>query len=109
MVDDAATTGPGFGDADDRPPSAPSIVAGATARSRPPRGAVHHVPQPVALNCLDSASTPSSSAALDCAGNWGVVGSVIFNLPKTGPQTTNGSLADVPANGAWTVTISRHR
>ena len=48
---------------------------------------------------LDAGKHTVFVRALDAAGNWGVVGSVIFNLPKTGPQTTNGSVADVPANG----------
>jgi hypothetical protein len=43
---------------------------------------------------------------LDSAGNWGVIGSAVFNLPKTGPQTTNGSVVDSPANGASDVDIS---
>ena len=44
--------------------------------------------------------------ALDAAGNWGVIGSAILNLPKTGPQTTNGSATPTPANGSLDVAIS---
>ena len=43
---------------------------------------------------------------LDSAGNWGVVGSAILNLPKTGPQTTNGSLVDRPGERRRTGRIS---
>ncbi len=44
--------------------------------------------------------------AHDSVGNWGVVGGVIFNLPKTGPLTTNGSATPSPANGTLDVAIS---
>ncbi len=45
--------------------------------------------------------------ALDSAGNWGVVGSAILNLPKTGPQTTNGSARGRPGQrAARTSTVS---
>jgi len=44
--------------------------------------------------------------AHDTAGNWGVVGATIFNLPKTGPQTTNGSATPSPANGTLPVAIA---
>jgi len=44
--------------------------------------------------------------ARDAAGNWGVVGGVVFNLPKTGPQTTSGSATPTPANGTQDVAIS---
>ncbi len=42
----------------------------------------------------------------DAAGNWGVVGSVILNLAKTGPQTVAGSVSPNPANGKGNVTLS---
>ncbi|MGN6299565.1 MAG: multicopper oxidase domain-containing protein [Angustibacter sp.] len=44
--------------------------------------------------------------AQDSAGNWGVVGSAVLNLPKVGPQTTSGSAADNPTNGASDVDIT---
>lgn len=37
---------------------------------------------------------------LDSSGNWGAVGSVVLNLPKTGPSTTNGSAKPNPASAA---------
>ncbi len=44
--------------------------------------------------------------AKDAAGNWGVVGDVILSLPKTGPQTTNGTATPNPANGSVDVAVS---
>jgi FtsP/CotA-like multicopper oxidase with cupredoxin domain len=44
--------------------------------------------------------------ALDSAGNWGVVGSAVLNLPKVGPQTTSGSASPNPTNGADGVDIT---
>jgi FtsP/CotA-like multicopper oxidase with cupredoxin domain len=110
VIDDAVTTGAGFG----VPMSAtfgtvavtgahgviPVAPAG-NAPCAPPTG-----PIPVALSCLDAGKHTIFVRALDSAGNWGVVGSVIFNLPKTGPQTTNGSLSDTPANGKQDVALS---
>ena len=61
------------------------------------------------LDALDAGRHTVFVRALDSAGNWGVVGSAILNLPKTGPQTTNGSLADVPANGSQDVDDLGHR
>ena len=94
VIDDAVTVGPGFG----TPMSLPSsgvTVTGAT-------GTV----TTAALAALDAGRHTVFVRALDAAGNWGVVGSVILNLPKTGPQTINGSIADVPANATAPVTVS---
>ena len=44
--------------------------------------------------------------AQDSAGNWGVVASAVFNLPKVGPQTTSGSASDNPTNGSSDVDIT---
>ncbi|MDQ1485531.1 MAG: hypothetical protein QOJ62_1224, partial [Actinomycetota bacterium] len=61
---------------------------------------------PTVLAALDAGKHTILVRALDSAGNWGVVGGAIFNLPKTGPQTTSGSALDIPANGLAPVSIS---
>ena len=58
------------------------------------------------LDCAGRRQALVFVRALDAAGNWGVIGSAILNLPKTGPQTTNGSSSDIPANGTRDVTVS---
>ena len=107
VVDDAVTVGAGFGS-----PMTASFgtvdVTGATgtipataADCTPANGAV-----PLALAASTAGKHTVFVRALDSAGNWGVVGSAVLNLPKTGPATTNGSAADVPANGEQDVTLS---
>ena len=94
VIDDAVTTGPGFG----TPMSAfaPGVnIVGAT-------GTI----STVALAALDAGKHTVFVRAHDTAGNWGVVGGVVFNLPKTGPQTTSGSATPTPANGTQDVAIS---
>ena len=56
---------------------------------------------------LDAGKHTSTSAATTRAGNWGVVGSVVLNLPKTGPQTTNGSAVAIPAERRHPTSTSR--
>ncbi|MDX6280687.1 MAG: hypothetical protein QOH03_1758 [Kribbellaceae bacterium] len=94
VIDDAVTTGVGFGTPMSLPGSGVSIT-----------GATGSISTAV-LGALDAGRHTVFVRALDAVGNWGVVGSAILNLPKTGPQTINGSIADVPANGAVTVSIS---
>ncbi|GAA0927992.1 hypothetical protein GCM10009554_09260 [Kribbella koreensis] len=94
VIDDAVTTGVGFGTPMSLPGSGVSIT-----------GATGTISTAV-LAALDAGRHTVFVRALDAVGNWGVVGSAILNLPKTGPQTINGSIADVPANGAVTVSIS---
>lgn len=109
VVDDAVSTGVGFG-----VPMAGSFgsvnVSGATGTipAVPAGGAPCNPatgPAPIALSCLDAGKHSVFVRALDAAGNWGVIGSVILNLPKTGPQTTNGSV-ETPANGTADVAVS---
>jgi hypothetical protein len=107
VVDDAVTTGVGFG----RPMTGAFgtvTVTGAHATipvtatpCSPPSG-----PPPVSLNCLSAGKHKIYVRALDSAGNWGVIGSVIFNLPKTGPATTGGSITSAPTNGSADAAIS---
>ncbi len=94
VLDDAVGTGVGFGTPMSLPGSGVSIT-----------GATGTITTAV-LDALDAGRHTVFVRALDAAGNWGVVGSVILNLPKTGPQTTNGSIADVPSNGGTTVSVS---
>ncbi len=62
--------------------------------------------QSVGLNCLSAGKHTVYVRAQDEHGQWGVVGSAILNLPKTGPQTTNGTVTSTPANGATDISIS---
>ena len=94
VIDDAVTTGVGFGTA--MTGAFGSVdVAGAT-------GTI----STAVLASLEAGKHTVFVRALDSAGNWGVVGGVIFNLPKTGPQTTNGSVTAVPANGSADVVVA---
>ncbi|MET3805066.1 FtsP/CotA-like multicopper oxidase with cupredoxin domain [Nakamurella sp. UYEF19] len=108
VVDDAITTGAGYG-VPMTGTFGTTTVVGATG-SIPAIAAGPCVPltgaPPVALNCLSAGRHMVFVRALDSAGNWGVVGSAILNLPKSGPQTTNGSLTNSPANGTVDVAIS---
>src|SRR6478672_1970697 len=61
---------------------------------------------PVDLHCLSSSKHTIYVRGHDAAGNWGVVGSVILNLAKTGPQTVAGTASPNPANGTGNVTLS---
>ena len=58
------------------------------------------------LDALDAGKHTVFVRALDAAGNWGVIGSAILNLPKTGPQTTNGTVDSSPANGSVDIGVS---
>jgi hypothetical protein len=94
VIDDAVLTGVGFGTPMSLPGSGVSIT-----------GATGSVSTTV-LAALDAGRHTVFVRALDAVGNWGAVGSAILNLPKTGPQTINGSIADVPANGTVAVSVS---
>ena len=94
VIDDAVTT-VSASERRWRRPSAPS-----TSPAQPATISV------ATLAALDAGKHSIYVRALDSAGNWGVIGSAIFNLPKTGPQTTNGTLSDIPANGTGDVTVS---
>ncbi len=110
VVDDAVSTAPGHGepmtsgdfDAVDVTGASGTIPAEAAGPCDPDPG----IAPPVALDCLSAGKHTVFVRALDSEHNWGVVGSVIFNLPKTGPQTTAGSVTSSPANGATAVSIS---
>ena len=59
-----------------------------------------------AMAAMDAGKHIVFVRGLDSAGNWGVVGSTLFNLPKVGPQTTSGSAADNPTNGTADVVVT---
>jgi hypothetical protein len=103
VVDDAVTTGVGFGTPMTGGFGAVSVTG---AHGTIPAVAATCTPSTVALNCLSAGKHTVYVRALDSAGNWGVVGSAVLNLPKTGPATTNGSVADSPANGTVDVAVS---
>ncbi|MDQ1691191.1 MAG: hypothetical protein QOD87_1299 [Pseudonocardiales bacterium] len=44
--------------------------------------------------------------AEDSANNWGVVGSIVLNVPKTGPATTGGTLSPSITNGSEPIDLS---
>ncbi|MGV8966510.1 MAG: multicopper oxidase domain-containing protein [Cellulomonas sp.] len=94
VIDDAVTTGVGFGTAMTGGFGAVD-VAGAT-------GTISIA----VLAALDAGKHTVFVRALDAAGNWGVVGGVVFNLPKVGPQTTNGSVTPNPSNGSADVVVT---
>jgi len=94
VIDDAVTTGVGWG----------TPLTGAFG-SVSVAGATGTISQAV-LDGLDAGTHTVFVRALDDAGNWGVIGGVVFNLPKTGPQTTNGSVSPNPANGTVDVAVS---
>lgn len=94
VIDDAVTTGVGFG----------TPMTGAFGGVNVP--GVTGTISPAVLAALAAGKHTIFVRALDSAGNWGVIGGVIFNLPKTGPQTINGTLAPIPANGTLDVTLS---
>jgi len=97
VIDDAVTTGPGTSTIT----ANPGVVFGTVTVT----GATFTITQ-ATLNGLDAGKHTVFVRAHDTAGNWGVVGATIFNLPKTGPQTTNGSATPTPANGTLDVAIS---
>jgi len=94
VIDDPSPLAPGFGIPMNAFPPAVN-VAGATGT----------IPQ-ATLAALAAGKHTVFVRAHDSVGNWGVVGGVIFNLPKTGPLTTNGSATPSPANGTLDVAIS---
>lgn len=105
VVDDAVTTGPGFGVPMTGAFGTVSVsnVTGTIPVSAPDCSVT---PPPVALNCLEAGKHTVYVRGLDLVGNWGVIGSAVLNLPKTGPQTYAVSASPSPANGAQDVDVS---
>ena len=94
VIDDAVTTGVGFGT-----PMTGAFGGVSVAGSS---GTI----TTAVLDGLAAGKHTVFVRALDSAGNWGVVGGVVLNLPKTGPQTTNGTVTATPANGTLDVSVS---
>jgi len=63
-------------------------------------------PVPVTLECLSAGKHIIYVRGQDSALNWGVVGSVVLNLPKTGPATRAGSTTPARANGSTAIAVS---
>ena len=85
--------------------STSAVVSGTIPASATPDQCSSATP-PVDLHCLSSSKHTIYVRGHDAAGNWGVVGSVILNLAKTGPQTVAGTVTPNPANGSGDVTLS---
>ncbi|MGO4601686.1 multicopper oxidase domain-containing protein [Terrabacter sp. 2YAF2] len=85
--------------------STSAVVSGTIPASATPTQCSSATP-PVDLHCLSSSKHTIYVRGHDAAGNWGVVGSVILNLAKTGPQTMAGTVTPNPANGTGNVTLS---
>jgi len=94
VIDDAVTTGAGFG--------TPMTGAFGTVDVTGATGTI----TTAVMAALDAGTHTVFVRALDSAGNWGVVGDVILRLPKTGPQTINGTATPSPANGSLDVQVS---
>ena len=94
VIDDPAPLGPGYAIPMNTITPAIDVV-----------GATGTIPQ-ATLAALAPGKHTLFVRAHDTAGNWGVAGGVIFNLPKTGPLTPNGSATPSPANGTLDVAIS---
>lgn len=63
-------------------------------------------PVPVTLECLSAGKHIVYVRGQDSSNNWGVVGSVVLNLPKTGPTTRDGTTTPAIANGAGPIAVS---
>ncbi len=109
VVDDAVVTGVGWGTAMTAANYGTISVTGATATiPAGVGGSCDPVADvvPLTLNCLSAGKHTIFVRAHDTSGNWGAIGSVIFNMPKTGPQTTGGTLSPNPANGSLALALS---
>ncbi|HET8600580.1 MAG TPA: multicopper oxidase family protein [Segeticoccus sp.] len=106
VVDDAVTTGVGFGTQMTGSFGSPTVsVTGSIPASASALDCAQ-IPAPVDLNCLEAGKHIAYVRGRDAAGNWGVIGSAVLNLPKTGPQTVNGKVSPSTANGKTAVKIT---
>jgi hypothetical protein len=62
--------------------------------------------EPLTLSCLSAGKHVVYVRGKDAANNWGAVGSVVLNLPKTGPSTTNGTVDKTVTNGSAPLSVS---
>lgn len=108
VVDDATAVGVGFGLAMTGAfggPGSSTTVTGTIPASASAADCASTAP-PVDLHCLTSGKHTVFVRGQDASDNWGVVGSVILNLAKAGPQTVGATVSPKPANGAGAVTVS---
>lgn len=63
-------------------------------------------PVPVTLACLSAGKHLVYVRGQDAAHNWGAIGSVVLNLPKTGPLTRDGSTTPAIPNGKAPIAVS---
>lgn len=106
VVDDAVTVGPGFGLAMTGTFGTTSVSATGTIPASATDAQCASTSPPLDLHCLTSTKHTIFVRGLDSEGNWGVVGSVILNLAKTGPQTVGLGVSPSPANGTGPVTVN---
>ncbi|MGO4597209.1 multicopper oxidase domain-containing protein [Terrabacter sp. 2RAF25] len=109
VVDDGTSVGPGFGTAMKAAtgtfPAGTIDVTGTIPALATAADCALPTP-PLDLHCLTSGKHTVFVRGQDTSDNWGVVGSVILNLAKAGPQTTALSVNPKPASGAGNVTVS---
>ncbi|MHA3835004.1 multicopper oxidase domain-containing protein [Terrabacter sp. AAH1] len=109
VVDDATSVGPGFGAAMQAAtgafPAGTIDVTGTIPAVATAADCALPTP-PLDLHCLTSTKHTIFVRGLDSADNWGVVGSVVLNLAKAGPQTVAAAVSPKPASGAGNVTVS---
>ena len=106
VVDDPVSVGPGFGQAMTGAFGAQTVSASTQIPASATPAACAATPPPLDLHCLTPGKHSLFVRGHDAAGNWGVIGSVILNLAKAGPQTTGLSVTPSPANGRGAVTIN---
>ncbi|GAA2495842.1 multicopper oxidase domain-containing protein [Terrabacter carboxydivorans] len=106
VVDDAVTVGPGFGLALTGTFGTTSASVTGTIPASATATQCASTAPPLDLHCLTSTKHTIFVRGLDSEGNWGVVGSVILNLAKTGPQTVGLSVSPTPASGKGDVTVN---
>lgn len=106
VVDDAVSTGPGFGLAMTGTFGGKTADVTGTIPAQATPAQCDSTAPPIDLHCLTSAKHTVFVRGLDDQGNWGVVGSVILNVAKAGPQTVGLSVAPSPTNGKVNVTLS---
>ncbi|WP_295697347.1 multicopper oxidase domain-containing protein [Lapillicoccus sp.] len=97
VVDDAQTTGPGNGTPMVMSGPGDSATGTLSVATMATLDAGRHV---IYVRAKDNASNGA------VGGNWGVVGSVVFNLPKTGPSTTAGVATPAISNLAAPIVIT---
>ncbi|GAA5035465.1 hypothetical protein GCM10023258_37340 [Terrabacter aeriphilus] len=107
VVDDAVTVGVGFGTpmSGTFGTSPTTTVTGSIPAVATAADCAGPIP-PVDLHCLTSAKHTVFVRGVDSEGKWGVIGSVVLNLAKAGPQTTALSVSPRPASGKGAVTVS---